>query len=56
MTHPGFRIARDLFEESLKNSRDPAMQNLSNGLAQLAIALEQELAAIHQRLRNVENS
>ena len=57
MAHRGFGLARDLFEENLKNSQgDPAMQNLSNGLAQLAIALEEELEAMHRRLRNIESA
>ncbi len=60
MTNPGFRLAKDHFEQNLKvltrPENDPAMWNLSNGLVQLATALEAEMEAIHLRLRNVESA
>ena len=51
MTNPGFRLAKDHFEQNLQKSsrrpdNDPAMWNLSNGLVQLATALEAEAEAI----------
>ena len=58
MANPGFRLAKNHFEQTLNLTQpedDPAMWNLSSGLAQLATALEQELEEIHRRLRNVES-
>ncbi len=60
MTNPGFRLAKDHFEQNLKTltrpENDPAIWNMSSGLAQLAAAIEEELEAIHVRLRNVESA
>jgi hypothetical protein len=59
MTNPGFKLAKTQFDAiraTIKQPQsNPELWNLSIGLGQLASALEEELEAIHQRLRNVES-